>query len=679
MKPASAACPLSSAGSSARNPVGPVSVEENLPRSLASFCRHAVHALVGGTMLAGLAFAGSTAASAETRTLNLYYTHTGESARITFKKDGRFIPSGLRQLNQFLRDWRRNEATRMDPALFDLIWEVYQKSGSHSQIRIVSAYRSPATNNMLRRRTRGVAKNSQHTYGKAMDFFLPDVPLATLRAIGLRMQVGGVGFYPTANSPFVHMDTGSVRHWPRMTRSQLVQVFPNGHTLHVPSDGKPLPGFDDALADYEARKNGERRAIAAIGSDKGGGSGGGGLFAMFRNQDDSQVVRGSSGKKSFLAALFGGGADEEEDNAASTGGGGDEEGAAPATPAKAPAAAPAAPAAATAAAAAPAAGADQALPGVRNGADTLPGASLTAAPATRPAPADDDETPAAVPPPAKPAVPAAVAVASAGDEAAPAAPKGFVTGPAGLSTATPPDDVPVAVVPVARPDAPQTAADDGSDDAGTPAAAGKAAAMVAGVMPLPAPDRTAPAGDDNAAVAMAGVMPVPRPEAPAVAALAYAGGTSDPLSGAADGDVLAATARQVMRGSRMASTGGAVALPPATQSQPTGGAAGFVPAMVPTMVLPDDGTGDPLAFLGGSAGVPAKTDTRLLSASYSVRGRTFANLSAPDYRSLPALLAPTGGVVVAPPLAPDAVVMASSAAVDHFSGAGDVTETAALR
>jgi len=106
---------------------------------------------------------------------------------------------------------------------------------------------------MLRRRSRGVAQNSQHIQGKAMDFYIPGVDLAKLRAIGLRLQAGGVGFYPTSGSPFVHMDTASVRYWPRMTRSQLVQVFPNGKTLHIPSDGKPLPGYAQALADYKSR------------------------------------------------------------------------------------------------------------------------------------------------------------------------------------------------------------------------------------------------------------------------------------------------------------------------------------------------------------------------------------------------------------------------------------------
>ncbi|WP_201400808.1 DUF882 domain-containing protein [Kaistia sp. 32K] len=195
-------------------------------------------------------------AAAGDRALKLYNMHTKESATIVFKRGNRFDPDGLKQLNNFLRDWRRNEPTKMDPQLFDLIWTVYQQSGSRQPIHVVSGYRSPATNGMLRSRSRGVAQKSQHMLGKAMDFFLPDVDLAKLRAIGLRMQVGGVGFYPTSGSPFVHMDTGSVRHWPKMTRDQLVRVFPDGKTLHIPSDGRPLPGYEQALASYKARKAG---------------------------------------------------------------------------------------------------------------------------------------------------------------------------------------------------------------------------------------------------------------------------------------------------------------------------------------------------------------------------------------------------------------------------------------
>ncbi len=174
------------------------------------------------------------------RTLYLYYTHTGETRRITFRRNGKYVQSGLNELNKFLRDWRRNEPTRMDPALFDLIWSVYQEVGATEPIYIVSAYRSPQTNEMLRARSSAVAKNSRHTKGMAMDFYIPGIALSKLRETAMRHQVGGVGYYPRSNHPFVHLDTGNVRAWPRMTRKQLARLFPDGKTLHLPSDGVPL-------------------------------------------------------------------------------------------------------------------------------------------------------------------------------------------------------------------------------------------------------------------------------------------------------------------------------------------------------------------------------------------------------------------------------------------------------
>jgi Bacterial protein of unknown function (DUF882) len=91
--------------------------------------------------------------------------------------------------------------------------------------------------------------------GRAMDFYIPGVDLEHLREIGLRLARGGVGFYPTSGSPFVHMDTGSVRMWPRMTHEQLVRVFPDGKTVQIPSDGKPLQGYALALAEIRQRGN----------------------------------------------------------------------------------------------------------------------------------------------------------------------------------------------------------------------------------------------------------------------------------------------------------------------------------------------------------------------------------------------------------------------------------------
>ena len=243
--------------------------------------------------LAMMLAAGS--AHAETRTLKLYYIHTKERAEITYKKDGRYIQSGLNQLNRFLRDWRRNEPTKMDPRLFDLVWEAYQRVGGRDYIHVVSAYRSPATNSMLRSRSKGVAKNSQHTLGRAMDFYVPGVKLAKLREAGLKMGGGGVGYYPTSGAPFVHLDVGSVRHWPRMSRKELVAVFPKGGTLHVPSDGKPLPNYEQALAAYKSKgRTGPTVSVASSGVSGEGRTPGRGL----------------------LASLFGGGADEEEESGA---------------------------------------------------------------------------------------------------------------------------------------------------------------------------------------------------------------------------------------------------------------------------------------------------------------------------------------------------------------------------
>jgi Bacterial protein of unknown function (DUF882) len=121
---------------------------------------------------------------------------------------------------------------------------------------------------MLRHRSAhsGVARHSQHMLGHAMDFYIPGVPLEQIRFAGLRLQRGGVGFYPTSGSPFVHLDTGNIRHWPRMTHDQLARVFPDGRTVHVPSDGVPLKGYELARAEIEKRGNGDDAATVTMPS-----------------------------------------------------------------------------------------------------------------------------------------------------------------------------------------------------------------------------------------------------------------------------------------------------------------------------------------------------------------------------------------------------------------------------
>jgi uncharacterized protein YcbK (DUF882 family) len=196
-------------------------------------------------------------ANGDTRTISLHHMHTGEDLTVTFKRNGRYDDEALKKVNHVLRDWRRDEEIAMDPHLLDVVWEVYREVDAKVPIQVVCGYRAPATNAMLRKRSHGVAQFSQHMLGHAMDFFIPGVPLETQREAGLRLQRGGVGYYPSSGSPFIHLDVGSVRHWPRMTRDQLAKVFPDGRTVHVPTDGRPLAGYALALADIQNRGSSE--------------------------------------------------------------------------------------------------------------------------------------------------------------------------------------------------------------------------------------------------------------------------------------------------------------------------------------------------------------------------------------------------------------------------------------
>jgi uncharacterized protein YcbK (DUF882 family) len=246
-------------------------------------------------LLLGVRGTQDAVANGDTRTITIRHMHTKEETTVTFKRDGRYVSEGLEKLNWALRDWRTDEPIRMDPRLFDVAWEVQRMVGSEQPFHVVSAYRSPGTNSMLRRRSRAVAKNSQHMLGKAMDFYLPDTPTARIREAGMRLQRGGVGFYPGAHTPFVHLDAGSVRSWPRMTRDQLVRLFPDEKTVHLPADGKPLSGYDVAMAEV----------ISSGGSVMGYAS---------AESDEGAVM--ASGRKSLWASLFGG--DDEEADARPT-------------------------------------------------------------------------------------------------------------------------------------------------------------------------------------------------------------------------------------------------------------------------------------------------------------------------------------------------------------------------
>ena len=225
-------------------------------------------ALGASLVLLGCESLQDAVADGDTRTISLHHVHTGEDLKITYKRNGRYDEEALKKINWVMRDWRRNEDVRMDPHLIDLVWEVHRDLNAKEAIQIICGYRAPETNAMLRRRSGGVARISHHMTGKAIDFGIPGVPLEDLRAAGLRLQRGGVGFYPSSGSPFVHLDVGGVRHWPRMTRDQLVRVFPNGRTVHIPTDGNPLPGYELALADIDKRgSTSSALSLAAIDRD----------------------------------------------------------------------------------------------------------------------------------------------------------------------------------------------------------------------------------------------------------------------------------------------------------------------------------------------------------------------------------------------------------------------------
>ena len=198
-----------------------------------------------------LAFAGISVcayANENTRSLTFYNIHTKETMTIVYKRDGEFDAEGMKQINHIMRDWRRNEPTKMDPELIDTIWQIYQEVGSEKPIHLVSGYRSKKTNNRLRRRRGGQARKSQHILGKAADIHFPDVPVKKLRNSALVREAGGVGYYPKSGIPFVHVDTGRVRHWPRIPRQELALLFPDGKTKHVPKGGRPLTKRDSTIA-----------------------------------------------------------------------------------------------------------------------------------------------------------------------------------------------------------------------------------------------------------------------------------------------------------------------------------------------------------------------------------------------------------------------------------------------
>ncbi len=145
------------------------------------------------------------------RVLSFAHTHTGERLNVAYFADGGYLPEGLARLRSFLRDFRTGDEHAMDPALFDQLHDLQLATGTRSPFQVISGYRSPATNALLREHGSGVAGHSLHLEGRAIDVRLSDVGTRALRDAALELRRGGVGYY--AVSDFVHLDTGRVRRW----------------------------------------------------------------------------------------------------------------------------------------------------------------------------------------------------------------------------------------------------------------------------------------------------------------------------------------------------------------------------------------------------------------------------------------------------------------------------------
>ena len=177
----------------------------------------ALHAFGFLLLIAGISFPVSAAAETGIQPepgyrLRLYHTHTNERIDVVYRRGDHYIPSAIARLNLFLRDHRTGTFFQLDQRVFDLLHDLTVAVGRPgTEIDIICGYRTPWSNEFLRRTTSGVASNSLHMLGEAIDIRIPGVPTSQLRDAALSLGRGGVGYYP--ESGFVHVDVGRIRHW----------------------------------------------------------------------------------------------------------------------------------------------------------------------------------------------------------------------------------------------------------------------------------------------------------------------------------------------------------------------------------------------------------------------------------------------------------------------------------
>lgn len=191
--------------------------ENNLPggqvtrRGLLRWITGASVAAAAPTLLLAGGEAKAAAMGISERRLALHNINTGEVFKDVYWRNGVYLPDALKRLNVVLRDHHSGQVTKMDPHLFDAMWDVCRGLDSDEPYKVICGFRSRKTNAAARRRSRGVARDSYHTHGKAVDVVLEGRTLSDLAQEARGLHTGGVGLY--SRSGFVHMDVGPVRTW----------------------------------------------------------------------------------------------------------------------------------------------------------------------------------------------------------------------------------------------------------------------------------------------------------------------------------------------------------------------------------------------------------------------------------------------------------------------------------
>jgi uncharacterized protein YcbK (DUF882 family) len=145
------------------------------------------------------------------RTIAILNPHTGEAIKTSYWVKGEYVTDELEAVNYVLRDHWTNEVAEIDPKLLDTLYALQNRLETRNAFHVTSGYRSPETNDMLRRNGEPAAKHSLHMEGKAVDVRMPGRSVKYIHRAAMRLRAGGVGYYPRSN--FVHLDVGPVRHW----------------------------------------------------------------------------------------------------------------------------------------------------------------------------------------------------------------------------------------------------------------------------------------------------------------------------------------------------------------------------------------------------------------------------------------------------------------------------------